>query len=87
MVRSKPGQHDLEIADIPPYLKKIEERTDVPTEAEDLPLPQALDIFERRLITGALKKHKGNLSAAARGLGIIRQSLAYRMKRLGLVKN
>ncbi|MEK6797317.1 MAG: sigma-54 dependent transcriptional regulator [Spirochaetota bacterium] len=43
-----------------------------------------LENFERMLIHGALEKHDGNQSAAARLLGIKRTTLVQKMKKLGI---
>lgn len=43
---------------------------------------QLLDAFERALIQDALDKHAGNISAAARHLGLHRQSLQQKMTQL-----
>jgi DNA-binding NtrC family response regulator len=54
----------------------------------DLPLTEAkarlVEAFERRAIVRALELSGGNISAAARRLGIHRQSLQQRMAQLGL---
>ena len=54
----------------------------------DLPLTEAkeklLDAFERLRIESALEKNQGNVSAAARALGIHRQSLQQKMTQLGI---
>ncbi len=54
----------------------------------DLPLQEAkvklMEAFERRMITDALDRHAGNVSAAARQLGIHRQSLQQKMTLLGI---
>jgi DNA-binding NtrC family response regulator len=56
----------------------------------ELPLTEAkerlLESFERTAITAALEKHGGNVSAAARQLGIHRQSLQQKMAQLGIVR-
>ncbi|MZQ98956.1 MAG: hypothetical protein GT601_14915, partial [Acidaminobacter sp.] len=51
---------------------------------EPLRLNDALNSVERSMILIALKRRNGNITAASRDLGIIRQSLIYRMKRLGI---
>lgn len=55
-----------------------------------LPLTEAkarlVEDFERVTITAALEEHNGNISAAARQLGMHRQSLQQKMAQLGLVK-
>jgi len=54
----------------------------------DLPLTEAKEklvaCFERARIMTALEKHQGNVSAAARDLGIHRQSLQQKMAQLGI---
>ena len=49
-------------------------------------LEQNIDIasLERRLMQTAMQRAKGNLSQAARLLGITRPQLAYRLKKEGL---
>lgn len=53
-------------------------------EESSLQLNDSLMGTETALITEALKKYKGNVSKAAKELGILRQSLQYRIKKLGL---
>ncbi len=43
----------------------------------------SLEAFEQQLLQGAVRRAKGNLSAAARLLGITRPQLNYRLKRSG----
>ena len=56
-----------------------------------LPLTEAKDRlveqFERHAITRALDRHAGNISAAARQLGVHRQSLQQKMDQLGIVRS
>lgn len=47
-------------------------------------LKEQLEEFERAYIQLIIQKHGGNLSQAAKELGLSRQSLQYRAKRLGL---
>ena len=42
----------------------------------------SLDQIEARVVVAAVEKAKGNLSAAARALGLTRSQIAYRMERL-----
>ena len=44
--------------------------------------PKTLDEMEHRMITRALEEHEGNYSAAADQLGVSRQTLYNKMKRL-----
>jgi DNA-binding NtrC family response regulator len=54
----------------------------------ELPFSEAkeklIESFERTMITAALSQHDGNVSAAARQLGIHRQSLQQKMAQLGI---
>ncbi|HHY13559.1 MAG TPA: hypothetical protein GX526_02810 [Thermoanaerobacterales bacterium] len=40
--------------------------------------------FEKKIISDAIEKSKGNISKAARMLKIKRQTLQHKMKRMGL---
>lgn len=51
---------------------------------QSAPPPDTLDTLERRAIADALKRCDGNLSTAARQLGITRQALYRRMQKFGL---
>jgi DNA-binding NtrC family response regulator len=42
--------------------------------------------IERRLFVDALERHKGNISAAARAVGLSRPALEYRLRKFGLIK-
>ncbi len=53
----------------------------------DQPLSDALDAYERRLITAALSSADGNIAEAARRLQTDRPNLYRRMRRLGLYTN
>jgi len=44
-----------------------------------------LDVFEREVLAAVLRDHRGNLSQAARDLGIHRQSLQQKLHKLGIV--
>lgn len=52
-----------------------------------LPLSDALDAYERRLISAALAESEGNIAEAARRLQTDRPNLYRRMRRLGLASN
>ncbi len=44
-----------------------------------------IDVFEREVLTAVLREHRGNLSQAARELGIHRQNLLQKLHKLGIV--
>lgn len=84
MVRVSDGEDYLRIKDIPDYIKKRVISTNVNIEIGDSEdtLPKTLDNIERKIIIDALEKNSWNISKTSRELGIIRQSLLYRIKRL-----
>ncbi len=47
-------------------------------------LRQIIRDTERQVIEDALRSHEGNITRAARSLGIVRQNLQYRMRKLGI---
>lgn len=55
--------------------------------AQNQTLPQALEGLERQIIINALAATKGNITKAALSLGIHRQNLQVRLKKLGITKN
>ena len=59
-------------------------------ELSQLPLTEAktklVESFERMMIATALEKHGGNVSAAARQLGIHRQNLQQKMTQFGITR-
>jgi len=63
------GRESKEPAPVPPH---------TPT------LPEAIDSLERRMIEQALLKSGGNKQKAAQALGLSRQGLIKKLKRLGI---
>ncbi|MFJ5716745.1 sigma-54 interaction domain-containing protein [Neobacillus sp. NPDC093127] len=49
-----------------------------------VPLKNQMELFEKTYIEHILSKHDSNISRAAKSLAISRQSLQYRMKKLGI---
>jgi len=84
MVRTRSGQTVLTPEDMPPYLREVVLRPGIRiSESESgKTLPDQLRTAERKAILEALQNNRWNISATARELGIIRQSLLYRMKKL-----
>lgn len=88
MVRAGEYQKELTIKDIPPYLREsilgsnAVERVRKNTES----LPATLNKIERKIILEGLNRNKWNISGTSKDLGIIRQSLIYRMKKLKIEK-
>lgn len=70
--------------DLPPTLQ-----TDVTSGTALLPegispLTTLMDSYEREIITEALRRHDGNMSAAGRDLNVSPRVMHYKMKRLGI---
>jgi arginine utilization regulatory protein len=76
----------LESGHLPSFLKnKI--LKDKSTDKKNLnSLPNTLNEIERKLIIESLNKYKWNITKSAEHLGIIRQSLIYRIKKLDIIK-
>ncbi len=77
---------DLALAALPPPPAAA-----VPVNLAGLPLNEAktrlVESFERAAIVAALEEHRGNVSAAARQLGLHRQSLQQKMTQLGIPRS
>jgi arginine utilization regulatory protein len=78
--------NQLEITHLPPHLlqKMFPEHPVTLSEMENLPLPEALAKVEKALISSALEKSSGNISQAAKVLGLPRQTLQYKIQTLGI---
>ncbi|SMC79527.1 sigma-54 interaction domain-containing protein [Sporomusa malonica] len=75
---------------LPDYFHKQYLLTKRPTLLDNLKpqsLPQTLDEVERKLIIDALTSNNGNITRAASSLGIHRQNLQVRIKKLNITKN
>jgi len=88
MVRANEIDKVLTIDHIPDYLKErilSQTRLDMISLKKES-LPDSLRSLERKIILESLDDNAWNVSRTARKLGIIRQSLLYRMKKLGIKK-
>lgn len=89
MVHNDDQNRVLEGAHLPSYLKaslKIDSKAERPKQVRQEGLNDRMDHFEREIILEALSRNGYNISSTSRELGIIRQSLLYKMKRLGIEK-
>ena len=55
-----------------------------PSLSENATLKETLDAFERELLIEALERHAGHKATTAKALGLTRQGLAKKLKRLGI---
>jgi DNA-binding NtrC family response regulator len=65
-----------------PAVRGAKEPTPAPPSTPTL--PEAIDSLERRMIEEALRKSAGNKQKAAQALGLSRQGLIKKLKRLGI---
>ncbi len=84
MIRTTDTQTELKILDIPHYIREdmIGSISIDKVQKSKHGLPDILRSIEKELILESLKKNNWNISRATKDLGIIRQSLEYRMKKL-----
>lgn len=85
------GENQITIDQLPPYLKtkfQVQEsmRKDG-GEKRSGSLASVLIDVERKLLTDALAEYSGNITQAANSLGIARQNMQYRIKKLRLKSN
>ncbi|WML37417.1 sigma 54-interacting transcriptional regulator [Clostridium sp. OS1-26] len=88
MIRATDNQTELKILDIPHYIREdmIGSISIDKIQKSKHGLPDILRSIEKELILESLKKSNWNISRATKDLGIIRQSLEYRMKKLKIEK-
>ena len=87
---SDDNETTLTLAYLPDYFhrqSKLPMHTVELATAPNQTLPQELEKLERHLIISALTTAKGNITKAALSLGIHRQNLQIRIKKLGITKN
>lgn len=79
---------DLQLKHLPGNLitKAIHSTTHYPSHTTEN-LPDALAAYERSIILHALEENHGNISQTAKQLGILRQNLQQRMKKLDIKKD
>jgi len=75
----------IDVRHLPPWLQHDEHRGSADNSLPDaIPLDEAVNILERRLIVTALEKTGGNMLKAAEELGITTRIMGLRMKKHGL---
>jgi DNA-binding NtrC family response regulator len=86
LVTSCPTGHTIESSMISPAILAEEMSDEAEVDLDDLDLKRQLAVVEKRLIEQALARAQGNHSEAARLLGVTRNGLSMKMKRLGIVR-
>lgn len=86
MIRVGEKEKELRIEHLPQYIKTtiIGENASRIIRKQESSLPETLRDIEKRIIIESLDKNEWNISKTSRDLGIIRQSLLYRMKKLNI---
>ncbi|MEW6622644.1 MAG: sigma 54-interacting transcriptional regulator [Bacillota bacterium] len=86
MIRANDKQVYLNLENIPHYLREmiVPNNSIEVQEAYRKSLPAMLHDAERKMILQVLEKNRWNLTKSAQEMGIIRQSLQSRMKKLGI---
>ncbi len=84
LVTSCPAGHTIESKMISPAVLSEKVGDEAETDSDDLDLKCQLAVVERRLIERALERAQGNHSEAARLLGVTRNGLTMKIKRLGI---
>ena len=89
MIRTMDNQTELKVLDIPQYIRDsmLGSISIDKVQKNKCGLPDILRGIEKKLILESLDKNNWNISRATKDLGIIRQSLEYRMKKLKIEKN
>ncbi|MDW7660518.1 MAG: sigma 54-interacting transcriptional regulator [Bacillota bacterium] len=89
MVRANENDKVLSTSHIPDYLKEriLSQISIEMISTKKESLPDSLRSLERKIILESLNDNAWNVSKTASKLGIIRQSLLYRMKKLRIEKN
>ncbi len=88
MIRAEENRRGLGLGDLPEYLKEmlLGSRAANFSRTSTESLSQILREIERSVVLESLDRNSWNISETARDLGIIRQSLIYRMKKLSIRK-
>lgn len=89
MIKATENQKELNYEDIPRYIKNemLNNVTLKIIEYNEKTLPEFLRCEEKKMILDSLNKNLWNLTRTAKDLGIIRQSLEYRIKKLNIKRD
>ncbi len=87
LVTSCPTGHTIESSMISPAVLSERIGDDGDTDSDDLDLKRQLGMVEKRLVERALDRAQGNHSEAARLLGVTRNGLSMKIKRLGIERS
>lgn len=74
----------IRLMDLPANIAKQEIQDEFVLKSNDLNLKSALDQLEKQMIEKAMEESSDNITAAAKRLGLPRQTLQYKLSRLGI---
>ncbi|MDP3385879.1 MAG: sigma 54-interacting transcriptional regulator [Eubacteriales bacterium] len=87
IINAETGESELNSSHLPNYLKSKLIKEENRTRKDAGSLPETLNEAERKIIVEALNRFNWNITKTSSYLGIIRQSLIYRIKRLAITKD
>lgn len=90
MIRSLEGETELKIENIPDYILDVMNPSledEIFFVDKEINLEEKIEEFERKTILNELDRALWNVSKTAKVLGVTRQSLIYRMRKLGIFRD
>lgn len=87
VINAETGEYELNSSHLPNYLKSKLIKEENKTRKNTGSLPYTLNEAERKIIVEALNRFNWNFTRTSAYLGIIRQSLIYRVKKLNITKD
>lgn len=87
LVMLNPDDKEINFEHLPSYIRpkfKQQISYSINYSFEGKSLNQILKDTEKQVIEDVLRSHGGNITRAAKALGILRQNLQYRMRKLGI---
>ncbi|MBV1756210.1 MAG: sigma 54-interacting transcriptional regulator [Dethiosulfatibacter sp.] len=87
VINTEASESELSSSHLPNYLKSKLLKEENKTRKNEGSLPETLNEVERKIIVEALNRFNWNFTRTSAYLGIIRQSLIYRVKKLDITKD
>jgi arginine utilization regulatory protein len=87
VINAESSESELSSSHLPNYLKSKLVKEQNKTRKNEGSLPETLNETERKIIVEALNRFNWNFTKTSAHLGIIRQSLIYRVKKLDITRD
>jgi arginine utilization regulatory protein len=87
VINAETGESELSSSHLPNYLKSKLVKEKNKTRRNEGTLPETLNEAERKIVVEALNRFNWNFTKTSAYLGIIRQSLIYRVKKLDITRD